>query len=182
MGGWVMVAGPSITFGRINPCQWTVVVSGNRLVTLIRTRSPWRKRSVGPGTCPLNAYALTETVGRICHRMTDVSRSKTLTPFSMRGESGCAPCLLRSYVAVTSRGSTAAMSSIAAAGVSSVMIMPGGMIAPRTSWALSRRLTTAAGKVIPAASMNTVNSVIATNCVRVTSACMPDPPAMVTIS
>lgn len=30
--------------------QCTVVVSGSLLVTLMRTRSPWRIRSVGPGT------------------------------------------------------------------------------------------------------------------------------------
>src|SRR3546814_741967 len=44
------------------------------------------------------------------------------------------------YVCVTSRGSTAAMSSIAAAGVSLSMIIPGGMIAPPTSCALKVRL------------------------------------------
>ncbi len=43
------------------------------------------------------------------------------------------------------------------------MIMPGGMIAPRTSCALSRRLTKAAGRVMPAANMSNVNNAIVTS-------------------
>jgi hypothetical protein len=60
------------------------------------------------------------------------------------------------------------MSRIASAGVVAVMIMPGGMIALRTSSARTPRLTNAAGMNMPATSSSSVNPVIATSCGRVT--------------
>ena len=57
--------------------------------------------------------------------MTDASRSKTLTPFSIRGSSGWSPRASAGARYETAVGSTAAMSRIAWPGVSRVMIMPG---------------------------------------------------------
>ena len=68
------------------------------------------------------------------------------------------------------------MSSIAAAGVLLSTIIPGGMIAPPTSWALSRRLTNAAGSVIPPTSMINVNAVTAASCAPVMSDRIAPPP------
>ena len=45
----LMCAGLSMMFGRISPCQCTVVLSGKRFGTLVRTRSPWRSRTSAEG-------------------------------------------------------------------------------------------------------------------------------------
>ena len=61
------------------------------------------------------------------------------------------------------------MSSIAAAGVSRSMIIPGGMIAPPTSCAERRRFTQFAGAIIPRMSANAETPAIAMSCGAVAS-------------
>ena len=62
--------------------------------------------------------------------MTEVSRSKTFTPSSMRGASSWSPRASAGAMKRTASGSTAAISRIDSAGVSRVMIMPGAITAP----------------------------------------------------
>ena len=71
------------------------------------------------------------------------------------------------------------MSFIASAGMSRVMIIPGGMIAPSTSCDPIRRLVYIADQTNPATSASTEMIVIAASCGRVTSdfiSCMPPCP------
>ena len=53
MCGWVSPATPSMPLGKRWPCQCTLVCSGRRLVTKMRTRSPSTTSMVGPGLWPL---------------------------------------------------------------------------------------------------------------------------------
>ena len=183
MGSWVIPAGPSISLGTSRPCQCTVVDSSSSLVTSMRIRSPWVTCSRGPGICPLYAYASTVTPGRISQRICDTVSSNTLTPSSMRaGSSTSSPRVSTSYAAVAARGSTAAMSRIASAGVSRVMIIPGGMISPPTSCALRVMLTAFAGATIPTTSAIAENAPTTVSCGTVTApapegwcASCPDP-------
>jgi hypothetical protein len=48
---------PSMSAGRMKPCQWMEVFSRRLLVTRMVTVSPWRIRSSGAGTWPLTATA-----------------------------------------------------------------------------------------------------------------------------
>ncbi len=48
---------PSMSAGRMIPCQWMEVRSRSLLVTRMVTSSPWRMRSVGPGSRPLTTTA-----------------------------------------------------------------------------------------------------------------------------
>ncbi len=111
----------------------------------------------------------------MCQRMTLASRRKTLTPSTSCGRSGWSPRAEAGAVYELSSGSTAAMSRIAAAGVSRVMIIPGGMIAPWVSSALSRRLTVCPRRMTPSRAATTVTRATAAICGRVAVQRIGDP-------
>ena len=48
----LMPGTPSMAAGSTSPCQWIEVSSASRLVTRMRTRSPSRQCSTGPGRLP----------------------------------------------------------------------------------------------------------------------------------
>ena len=49
---------PSMSAGRMKPCQWIELRSRRRFVTRKVTVSPWRMRKSGAGICPLIATAV----------------------------------------------------------------------------------------------------------------------------
>ncbi len=77
---------------------------------------------------------------------------------------------------VTCLGFTADMSFMASPGRSNVLIIPGGMMAPSTSRALSPRLTENPGTTIPEISRKPVTPASAASCGRVASPPIAWPP------
>ena len=62
---------PSMSAGRMMPCQWIELCTGSVLRTRSVTVSPWRQRSSGAGSWPLTTVARRDRAGEIDRQLAD---------------------------------------------------------------------------------------------------------------